>query len=1058
MLSSIRLRRSALPWGILALLLCFQFVVPSFAQDSDGQLRRGRGKSARGGDRKVRAEVDSLEVGTPSSTVIVRPDNTRGWASSDTRPGGAVNFVTDATAPSGFGALQLTTDATDTAKADFFHGAAANTTLASINQLSYYTKQNSASFAQADPSYQIPVYLNGGTAGFSTLVYEPYQNTAQGTVQPGVWQQWDAAAGLFYSTRAVTCSNGTIPAGAGGPATLTLNDIKTACPSAVVIGYGVNIGSFNPSWDVETDLFNFNGTVYNFEPAVTTINVTSIGAGTPTPTDNDYTRINNAVQTIGNGGTITLAGTFNWTEPNAAASWALGSDGVAGTDDDYSIAPPADLNGVTFTAANLGAATIQGPGDLAAFNLEGVFYFGGGDNQNWTISKIRFVDFDIAIGMFNGAGGTDAYNGTHILNNYILVARDLNSTVAPADVNQNIGIHYSFGTNEVISGNTIELHGDGVSAAPNFSTEVGMQSNTSGSNVYDGLQITNNVIRVLNAQDNADPQNVLGIWENGHAHTSNITVSGNVFTNAAAGNDPAVNRQTGFRVTSHSSATTSILYQNNSVSGARTGIEWLVGQTFTGNQPVILNMNTIVGNGTGVRVQSQGAADLAFNRIVGNTVGVENVDGIVMAENNWWGCNFGPGQGGTGCAGTANPVVGSVDADPWLVLTSSANNPTIPTHSATLVNSTLTMNSAGQDTSGLGHVPDGIPAAFSATNGTVTPTSRTTSNGATSTIFLSGAAAGPASASTTIDQQTATAPITVTQGATPRNCASIAFPINVVTEFSLGSNPNCEFAYGYTADPNVDSAFSLYGLASADDPVSGIDRWYRDFPDPDFVPAVVRNRNAGTTTYFSVQHPPNELNLHPGENGERSVVRFTAPVTGDYTIAGQFEGIAGAGTTSDAAIVRRPGGVGSAPLFAAPVNGFGTIVPFNIPVTLQAGDVIDFSVGYGSNANYGSDSTGLAATISITPTAADVSVSGRVMQADERGITGARVAISGGSLTSPRTTTTDRTGHYTFSDLPAGGSYTVSVATRRFDFENPTVVVTLNDNVTGVNFIGTSNR
>src|SRR6185295_9547089 len=128
------------------------------------------------------------------------------------------------------------------------------------------------------------------------------------------------------------------------------------------------------------------------------------------------------------------------------------------------------------------------------------------------ISNIRFLDFDLAIGMFFGAGGPDAFNNTHITNNYIRNARDLNATVAPADASQNIAIHYSFGTNQVISGNTIEIQGDGVSAGSNFAADVGMQSNTSGGAVYEGLQITNNIVRVLNAQS-ANPQVILGIWE-----------------------------------------------------------------------------------------------------------------------------------------------------------------------------------------------------------------------------------------------------------------------------------------------------------------------------------------------------------------------------------------------------------------------------------------------------------------------------------------------------------------------------------------------------------------
>ncbi len=195
--------------------------------------------------------------------IVVTPTNQQGWSTADTRPGGTVTFVVDPTAPSGRGALQLTTDPTTTAKAQYLH--AANTPHSAVTELSYYTKQNSALFPEGDPSYQLIVYLNG-TSGFTTFVFEPYQNPLQGPVITGVWQQWDVDAGLFWSTRTVTCSNGTIVGTPGGPATYTLAAIKAACPDAIVIGFGVNIGSNNPLYNVETDLFNFNGTVYDFEP------------------------------------------------------------------------------------------------------------------------------------------------------------------------------------------------------------------------------------------------------------------------------------------------------------------------------------------------------------------------------------------------------------------------------------------------------------------------------------------------------------------------------------------------------------------------------------------------------------------------------------------------------------------------------------------------------------------------------------------------------------------------------------------------------------------------
>jgi hypothetical protein len=200
-----------------------------------------------------------------ATTIVVTPSNQQGWTTDDTRPGGAVNFVVDASAPAGSGALQLTTNATITAKAQYLHGA--NTPLADVAELSYYTKQNSALFPAGDPSYQVIAFLTG-TSGFTTLVFEPYQNPLQGLVVNNVWQQWDVDAGLFWSTRTVTCSNGTVVGTPGGPATYTLAQISSTCPNAVVIGFGVNIGTNNPGYDVETDLLNFNGTVYDFEPTL----------------------------------------------------------------------------------------------------------------------------------------------------------------------------------------------------------------------------------------------------------------------------------------------------------------------------------------------------------------------------------------------------------------------------------------------------------------------------------------------------------------------------------------------------------------------------------------------------------------------------------------------------------------------------------------------------------------------------------------------------------------------------------------------------------------------
>lgn len=499
------------------------------------------------------------------------------------------------------------------------------------------------------------------------------------------------------------------------------------------------------------------------------VSSTAASGTIPTASDNDYTRINNAVLAALSGTTIKLHGVFDWTETNAAASWEKGSDGVAGNVDDFSVYVPVNRNNITFTANTLGDATIKGPGDLPTFDLEGVLVFDGGDNQNWTISNIRFDDFDLAIAMFGGAGGVDAFNGTKIINNYIKIAKDLNATAAPGDSFQNIGIHFAYGVNQTISGNTIVFDGDGVSDSANnkFSTQVGMQSNTSGGNVYDGLQITNNILQVMNAQS-ADSQIIIGIWENSHGHLSNITVSGNSFTNLAAGNDPAINLQRAFRITSHSSASTTVKYEKNNIIGANIGFQWLAGQNFAGHQPVQLVGNNIVGNNKGILIDSSGSASLKFNRIAGNLVaGIENTTAnAINAENNWWGCNFGPGVGGAGCSGPANSAsntgAGSIDSNPWLTLEIDALPVNIPAGGNSNLTASMKKNSDGVDTTAMamGTVPNLTPVNFAASLGGVMPSNTTLTSAMANSVYTN-SSSGIASVSSTVDQQTVSKNITI---------------------------------------------------------------------------------------------------------------------------------------------------------------------------------------------------------------------------------------------------------------------------------------------------------
>src|SRR5205085_11070422 len=114
-----------------------------------------------------------------------------------------------------------------------------------------------------------------------------------------------------------------------------------------------------------------------------------------------------------------------------------------------------------------------------------------------------------------------------------------------------------------------------------------------------------------------------------------------------------------------------------------------------------------------------------FNSFINNTHGIsDGAAGTLDAENNWWGCNYGPGATGAGCSATTNDVFnngsGAVDADPWIVLGVNASpNPITPGATST-VTADMTHNSTPALASNTIFVPP-VAVAFSATEGTIAP-------------------------------------------------------------------------------------------------------------------------------------------------------------------------------------------------------------------------------------------------------------------------------------------------------------------------------------------------
>lgn len=87
----------------------------------------------------------------------------------------------------------------------------------------------------------------------------------------------------------------------------------------------------------------------------------------------------------------------------------------------------------------------------------------------------------------------------------------------------------------------------------------------------------------------------------------------------------------------------------------------------------------------------------------------------------------------------------------------------------------------------------------------------------------------------------------------------------------------------------------------------------------------------------------------------------------------------------------------------------------------------------------------------LQPTAAGVSVGGRVVSAGGRGIGNVRVILAdqSGQVT---TALTSPFGYYQFTDIRSGESYTVSVSAKGYTFAEPTRIITVNDAVDDLTF------
>lgn len=249
---------------------------------------------------------------------------------------------------------------------------------------------------------------------------------------------------------------------------------------------------------------------------------------TPTPADNDFTAISNAVTTAIPGDIIDLQGTFNWTEPNAYNSYL----------NSYTLSPSQDIRGIklpnisdlTITSSPHNAVII-GAGDIndGALIFSSCFYNPGtAAVHNLTVTYIHFNNFEGGITL-----NWEAFqfsNNTIIEHNTFTIAGDDGDAT---DWIQNIAVYTGGGINKKIRYNTFNFLSNGTRtqgySGPAPGACFGYQSATNP-NGYNGLEVSYNDFQVDAV---SVPGNLtFGIWENSHSDqdNQNISLAYNTFT------------------------------------------------------------------------------------------------------------------------------------------------------------------------------------------------------------------------------------------------------------------------------------------------------------------------------------------------------------------------------------------------------------------------------------------------------------------------------------------------------------------------------------------------
>jgi PEP-CTERM motif len=186
-----------------------------------------------------------------------------------------------------------------------------------------------------------------------------------------------------------------------------------------------------------------------------------------------------------------------------------------------------------------------------------------------------------------------------------------------------------------------------------------------------------------------------------------------------------------------------------------------------------------------------------------------------------------------------------------------------------------------------------------------------------------------------------------------------ALAFSAAGDFSASSNPNGAWSYG--SSTSLASAFIPSSIPTNNYAGLSLDGWLGT-SDGSGTPYILHNATAHNVTNQVTVYQPGQLAQHPGAQDQYSVVRWTAPFSGTFSINATFSGLSLAGDTADVHIL-----LDGISIFNSTVTGSPSPASFSTIGSLSAGDRIDFAVGFGSNGDNHDDTTGLSATIVPEP-------------------------------------------------------------------------------------------